>query len=374
MAADKKNLAFQPTFMRVLHVINSMTIGGAEMLLANTLSPGGLQNYTQNVLVYFNGTSDLIKKIDSSVKVICLEYTGLLQLPGVLKKLKKIIKENQIDIIHTHLNPADFYVNLIRPKHIPQVHTLHIAYSTDLETRRALKFLEEKLFFLQKDCNLIFLSQFNKRDFLATLPFTGRGFVLNNFVDDAFFLTPPSHYAHEPKRILKIIAVGNFRQQKNYFYLLDIFKYLKRYNIQLDIHGSGGDIEKFRDKVKESNYKIILKGQVGNINKIIGDYDLFIMPSTNEGFALSVFEAMAASVPVIISNIPPLKNIVKENAIYFELDDPKGAADLLISIYKGEIDINSLASKGRAYAENTVRREKYVKKLLKIYQTILEVQ
>lgn len=358
--------------MKVLHVINSMTIGGAEMLLANTLSTGGLQDHGENILVYLNGSSDLLSRIDSRVKIICLNYSGITELPGVLKKLKKLIRENNIDIIHTHLNPADFYVNLIRPKNVPQVHTLHIAYSTDLETRPVLKFLERKLFFEKKDSNLIFLSEYNKKDFLDSIPFTGRSFVLHNFIEDAFFMHPQRAYNPSKHRPLKLIAVGNFRQQKNYSYLLEIFKHLKSQNIHLDIYGGGGDIEKCRQIINNENLNITLKGQVSDINSVMPGYDLFIMPSTNEGFPLAVFEAMAACVPVMISNIPPLKNIVKDHGIYLDLGNSAVVAEQLRDIYFGKTDINEMAVRAKAYAEGTVRRHFYIKGLLGIYNEIIQ--
>jgi glycosyltransferase involved in cell wall biosynthesis len=355
---------------KVLHVINALTIGGAEMLLVNSLSPGGLNEYTDNYLVYFREGDYLSSRVDKNVKQFCLHYKGGTDIVRMLRQLRKIIIDNKIDIIHTHLNPADFYVNLVRPQNIPQVHTLHIAYSTDFETRPVMKSLERRLYFSKKYCNLIFLSEFTKRDFLDNVKFRGRPFVLSNFVDDNFFLHQPKKFTGSPERGLKLLAVGNFRLQKNYAYLLDIFKLLKGYNIHLDIYG-GGDLEKYNQVILDNGLQIKLKGQTNNINEVIGDYDLFIMSSTNEGFPLSVFEAMAAGVPVMLTDIAPLKDIVKDNAIYFELDNAPKAAEKLVAVLQNKTDINELAVKAKLYAEKTVRREIYIKKLLEIYEQLL---
>jgi glycosyltransferase involved in cell wall biosynthesis len=355
---------------RVLHVINSLTIGGAEMLLVNSLSPGGLNEHVENYLVYFiKGGDHLVSVVDKNVKQFCLDYKGGSDIVRLLRQLRKIITNNKIDIIHTHLNPSDFYVNLVRPKNIPQVHTLHIAYSTDLETRNSLKFLERTLFFNKQDCNLIFLSEFNKKDFLANVHFKGRSFVVPNFVDDSFFLHQPKRFTGSAETRLKVIAVGNFRDQKNYFYLLDIFKLLTGQNIQLDIYG-GGDLEKYRKVIDENKLNVNLKGQITNVNDVIADYDLFIMSSTNEGFPLSVFEAMAAGVPVMLTDIGPLTAIVKDNALYFKLNDAAAAAAKLIAVEQNKIDINEMAVKAKTYAEQMVRRDIYVKNLLDIYNQL----
>lgn len=352
---------------KVLHVINSLTIGGAEMLLANSLAPGGLNEHVENYLVYFiKGSDHLVSLVDKNVKQICIDYRGGTDIIRLLRQLRKIIAENKIDIIHTHLTPSDFYVNMVRPKNIPQVHTLHIAYTTDQETRSTLKFLEHKLFFNKAYCNLIFLSEFNKKDFLDHMNFKGRSFVVPNFVDDSFFLHQPKCYTGTVEKGLKLVAVGNFREQKNYFYLLEIFKLLTGHNIQLDIYG-GGDLEPFKKVIIENKLNINLKGQVTNVNDLIAGYDLFIMSSTNEGFPLSVFEAMVAGVPVMLTDIPPLTEIVKDNALYFKLNDAELAAEQLIAVHQNKIDINEMAVKAKSYAEKIVRRDIYVKKLLDIY-------
>jgi glycosyltransferase involved in cell wall biosynthesis len=288
----------------------------------------------------------------------------------MLRDLKAVIKKYNFDIIHTHLNPADFYVNLVRPKRIPQVHTVHIAYSTDTDTRPINILLERKLYFEKKYANLIFLSEFTKQDFLDSVKFKGRSFVLNNFVDDAFFQHQPKKFTGSAGRGLRIIAVGNFRPQKNYAYLLDIFKHLKEHSIHVDIYGGGGDIEKCRELITENKLNITLKGPVTNVNELISGYDLFIMPSSNEGFPLSVFEAMAAGVPLMLSHIKPLTSIVKEHAVYFELDDAEKAAGQLIAILRNEIDISSMAVKAQLYAQQTVKRDIYIKTLLNIYNQL----
>lgn len=352
---------------RVLHVINSLSIGGAEILLVNSLSPGGLNEHVENYLVYFIKEADhLVSGVDKNVKQICLEYKGGADIIRLLRELRKVITSNKIDIIHTHLNPADFYVNLVRPKNIPQVHTLHIAYTTDKETRPSFKFLERQLFFNKQYCNLIFLSEFNKKDFLGQMDFKGQSFVVPNFVDDSFFLHQPKHFIGSANRQLRVIAIGNFRPQKNYFYLLDIFKLLTGQNIQLDIYG-GGDLATFQKIINENQLNVNLKGQIKNVNDVISDYDLFIMSSTNEGFPLSVFEAMASGVPLILTDIAPLTEIVKDNALYFKLNNAKAAAAMLIAVQQNKIEINNMAIKAKAYAEKTVRREIYVKRLLDIY-------
>jgi glycosyltransferase involved in cell wall biosynthesis len=355
--------------LKVLHIINSLTIGGAEILLVNSLAEGGLPEHLDNTLVYLQGTSALEARIDKRVNIHCLHYKGPVNLLQTLWRLRKIIKDNKIDIVHSHLNPTSFYANLARPKHVPQLHTVHIAYTADKETRPILKYLEQKLYFNKPYCNLVHLSEFTKTDFLRALPFKGHTYVLNNFIADEFFDHEPKTYQGNNTRALRMLAVGNFRDQKNYGYLLNIFSYLKDHAVHLDIYG-GGNATTYQQLIDEQGLHVTIKGPVKNINEVIADYDLFIMSSTNEGFPLSVFEAMAAGIPLMLSDIEPLQSIVKEHAIYFKLDDAQTAAAQILEILQNKRDINTMAVQAKAYAAQTVRRDIYIKNLLQIYKQL----
>jgi glycosyltransferase involved in cell wall biosynthesis len=355
---------------KILHVINSMTSGGAETLLANSLSPGGLQQHTDNTIVYFRGASHLIDGIDKYVKIYCLNYKGIFSLPTTLLKLRRIIKQHKINIVHSHLNPASFYTHLISPANVPQVHTVHTTYSMDTETSPFKRYLERQLYFKRKSCNVILLSTFTKEDFLKAIPFKGRAFVLNNFVPDIFFKSEAKKNEGAGP-CLKLVAVGTLKKLKNFEYLLEVFKYLKNEEIYLDIYGDG-DKTKYEDIIKLNGLKVRMMGYKEDLSDILPGYNLFIMPSKFEGFPLSLFEAMASGVPLLLSNIAPLKSIAGEHAIYLDLDNAEAVSTIIQSILNKKIDISSMAKNAKAYAEKTVKREIYINKLLAIYEELLQ--
>ena len=355
--------------MKVLHIINSLSVGGAETLLANSLAPGGLNEYAENTLVYLHGDSYLSGIIDKNVKIIRLNYTGGIDIIRVLSQLRKIVAGNAFNVIHTHLNPASFYTHLTCPAGIPQLHTLHTTYSMDTETRRLMWFLEKQLYFKSKKCNIICLSDSARDDFLRSVPFKGKVFVLNNFVADKFFANPVKKYDAN-KAVLKMVAVGSLVELKNFEYLLDVCSFCKNEEIYLDIYGKG-DKTKYEKVIERKALKVRMMGENTDIAEALKEYDLFVMPSKFEGFPLSLFEAMASGLPVMVSDIAPLQSTVKDNGIYFGLDNAEAAANIIKSILHGTTGINFIAEKAKAYAEQTVKREKYTKRLLAIYEQLL---
>ncbi len=353
---------------KVLHVIDSIVYAGAQVLVANSLSKGGLQEEADNTLIYFMGSSSLQDRIDPGVEVICLNYKGIFDLYRCVAEIRKVIVHKEIDIVHSHLTPAGVYTYFACPKNIPHVHTMHSTYSMQYTIRFSLRLMEKYLLFRSKNCSLIFLTEYTRQDFLKAVRFKGRTYVLNNFIADEYFVDKLQSSSTDDKQ-LKVVAVGTLREEKNYEYLLKIFSYLKEYNISLDVYGNG-DIEKFEKIVKENQLKVRFLGLHSEVYKILYNYDLFILASKFEGFGLAIFEAMASGVPVMISNLDSLKNIVGDNAIYFDLDDEGKPAKILISILNKEIDIKKMAEKAKIHAEKTVRRSIYISKLVAIYNEL----
>lgn len=355
--------------MKVLHIINALTIGGAEILLTNSLAPGGLQDHAENILLYFQGESELLDKIDKRVTVINLQYKGWYSFGSLLKNIRRVIKEHKPDIIHTHLNPAGWYTSLAKPKNIPQVHTLHISYSDNTDTDKVRLFFERKILLQRKDANLITLSELLREDLKACLNIKGNVFVLSNFIADEFFEpNPPT----PPSDIFKLVAVGNMRPQKNYDYLLDIFSHLKDLPVSVDVYGHGDDAT-FKQRAEKENLAVRFMGPIKNPKDIYWKYNGFIMPSKFEGFGLTAYEAMASGLPLFLSDLGAFKSLIKDNAVYFGLNDAAAAAETIRNTLKNG-HMNNMAIQARHYAEETVKRKAYITNLLKIYEQVLERQ
>ena len=353
--------------MKVLHIINSLTIGGAEILLTNSLAKGGLQDYVENIILYFQGESELADKIDKRVTVINLNYKGWYSFGTLLMKIRETIKTHKPDIIHTHLNPAGWYTALARPKNIPQVHTLHISYSDNTDTDKVRLFFEKKLLLQRKDANLITLSELLKEDLKASVNIKGNVFVLSNFIADEFFEPNPET---PPSAVFKLVAVGNMRPQKNYNYLLDIFQHLKDYPVSVDVYGHGDDTA-LRQRAEKENLPVIFMGPVKNPKDIYWKYNGFIMPSKFEGFGLTAYEAMASGLPLFLSDLGAFKSLIKDNAVYFSLTDAADAAATIKTAVSNNSNRNDMVTKARQYAQTTVKREMYITNLLKIYEQVL---
>ena len=125
-----------------------------------------------------------------------------------------------------------------------------------------------------------------------------------------------------------ILAVGHFEGRKNYLRLIEAMSLLRdrgRSCPLLIIGNDSGERRAIEERVKSLN----LSGTV----QILSDLsdlevrcayklcDLFIFPSSYEGFGIPILEAMAAGRPMVLSDIQVFQEITENQGIYFPYDD-----------------------------------------------------
>ena len=102
------------------------------------------------------------------------------------------------------------------------------------------------------------------------------------------------------KKILSHIS--NFRPVKRVFDVVEIFKKVnKEIDCLLYMVGDGPDLKECQGLVKKYNLSdnVFFVGKSKEINEILLNTDVFLLPSEKESFGLVALEAMMFSVPVI---------------------------------------------------------------------------
>jgi glycosyltransferase involved in cell wall biosynthesis len=133
--------------------------------------------------------------------------------------------------------------------------------------------------------------------------------------------------------------VGRVEVQKAHRYFLPVIVEAKSKipNLHLIIIGTGDQEEKLKEQAKELGIsdRVHFLGFRMDIDYIYNCMDVFCLPSTYEGFGLVVVEAMASEVPLMISNIDGMKEIVrKEDGLRFEPRNIPEMTEKLIYLYK----------------------------------------
>jgi glycosyltransferase involved in cell wall biosynthesis len=309
----------------LIHIIDSLTFGGAEILLKNSIS---LMSQYRHLVLYLNPPDNLKNLFSAGVEFECLNHQGWSHLLTTCRKINRIIKERQPCLIHAHLLNSTILARLSTPRSMPLVATVHSLYSVDAFSKSKKALWVERLT-IRKQTGLIAVSQHVLHDYLQWVNYKGQTFVLYNFLPDACF---EKRCAPKEGTLLKCIAVGNLKEAKNYPYLLQMFRYLKNAPVSLDIYGVGNQDQALQKEIDEKGLNIVLKGHATNVQNLLPHYDLFLQSSEHEGFGLSVIEAIAAKLPVLIAKIPVFEEITNGHAHFFPLNDAQEAADILLEL------------------------------------------
>ena len=349
----------------ILHITDVLTVGGTEVLLAGTIPK--LKGYN-HVIVYLAGENQFQNEF-KDFPVICLGHTGKLSILCSVKRLKKIIKEHRVDIVHAHLFTSSLIAKLSCPKNCKLVFTIHNLLSKDAFEVNKLSLYAEKLT-NKKRFSVIGVTKTVLEDYNKYIRIKGKSYVLHNFVNDIYFSIP----YNPPKNVLdefKLIAVGNLRRQKNYENLLKAFTYLKNYPISLSVFGSGNLEEKLSQFIKDEKINVCLKGRVVDVAAVLPNYHAYIMASLFEGYGIAPMEAMAAGMPLLLSDIPVFKEVTGDKPLYFNPTNPKEIANTILKAYNNWAQLEKQSANNRKFALTRASKDVYMKKLESIYQSIL---
>lgn len=140
-----------------------------------------------------------------------------------------------------------------------------------------------------------------------------------------------------------LVSVGGLNSYKNHYNLIEAMKFLEPcYN--LHIIGDGYLKGKLNDLIIKSNLnkRVFLHGYQSP-EKFIQKANLFIHPSTSEGFGISIVEAILSNVNICLSNIPTHKELYGRFKVnFFDPRDPKDIAKKIKKSAKENLDYELL--------------------------------
>ena len=361
---DKKNNKKK----RILILINDLTRGGAETMLVTILRSLGV-DYSI-ILVTLTSELDFADNEIICDARLCLNFNSIKDMPGAVLKLKNIIIKFKPDLVHCQLYWSTIIGRFSVPKNIPFIFSIHNKLSIDAFKANKLSYYLEKLTY-RKRHTIISVSEDALLDYKEYINIKGRAIILNNFVDTKFF-TQAYEFEKRPLDLIKIVAVGNLKHQKNYEFLLKVITSIKdKIKIRLDIVGEGVLRIKLQSIIDKNNLQVNLLGKMENVEMLLPQYDAFVMSSFYEGFGNAPVEAMAVGLPLILNDLAVMKEMSKENALFYESENEQSLAKLLLALPNKKQELVRMSKKGKLIAKENYAPEQYVKRLKNIYEIVI---
>ncbi|WP_343563052.1 glycosyltransferase [Sphingobacterium sp.] len=325
--------------MRVLQVINSLSVGGAENLLCESLPFYVDCNIDIATLTSRNNV--LYNKAQNSTKGKIFELgNGSVYNPFVIVKLLKLIRN--YDIIHIHLFPSLYFVvvaNLLLFRRRKLIYTEH---STNNRRRSGfLLRIVDKFIYRHIDAIISIAQDVDKElkahlgaNSLSKVILIENGINLDKFIKAEAY--PKSQFFNDPNSKI-LIQVSSFRFPKDQKTLIQALTHLPDI-YKLILVGTGPLLEDNIAFVKTLalENRVLFLGLRDDIPRLLKTSDVIVLSSKYEGLSLSSIEGMVVGKPFIASDVKGLREIVKGNGLIFPFGDAKELA------YQIGISVNDL--------------------------------
>ena len=327
--------------MRILHIIDTLWLGGAQTLLKSIFE---YQAENENIFLFSLRKTDPQISIEhqhitffDSENKFCLRR---------IKTLKHFIKENKIDVLHCHLPHAQAMGYIMKRFYFKKIILVFHEHAEVFNDGWTIKYLLKSS--KKKVDKYITCSKSSKVELVDKIridPY--RVLVQHNFTDtDKFNKRNYNFNISEERKTLGIKPddfvvgfAGRLVERKGWKELLYAASELKsNENMKFLVAGIGPDQQEFDstiDKLGLKN-KIVHLGYFENMPLFYSLINCLAIPSYWEGMSIVQLEAAAMEVPMVCTDAPGLIDIFEnfKDTLYFELGnhkDLKGTIEKIIS-------------------------------------------
>ena len=335
--------------MKVVHVFWSLGYGGIETMLVNIANEQANQGVNVSVIVIDNVVADELRNnLLNGVNFISLGRKRGERDFKFVGKLNEVLDRINPDIVHLHESVLFNYLpHKWRTKKAHRVCcTLHaLPFGTCGMFIYVARLFQNIC--LRKGGNVMNLNRIGRVFSISNAVskalkegFNIKSTVICNGINSKSFAVRPMQ---SPKDCFKIVQVSRLDHIiKGQDLLINAVSKLNKESdsYKLDLIGEGESRSYLESLIVSNNMQGNIKLLGAKPNKYmmehLKDYDLFIQPSRQEGFGLTVAEAMAAKVPVLVSSGQGPEEVTEGDRYgwTFSNNDVEELAKAIHSMYK----------------------------------------
>jgi glycosyltransferase involved in cell wall biosynthesis len=356
--------------MHILQVIDSLALGGAEVLVKD-VAPR-LRN----------------RGVDCEVAVLCLLSSPLesaLQAAGVplhTTGVNKVYSLRQVrplagliqnyDVVHVHLFPAQLWAVLALKRlghRIPLVTTEH---GTSNSRRRNWLRPFDAWMYPHYEC-VACNSEATSQELIRWCPRIAPKVrvVPNGIPLDEFETAVPADLPRTAHNMVRLVFVGRFEPPKDHGTILRALSSVP--NAQLLLVGDGRlrpQIETLARSLGVAE-RVVFLGRRNDVARILKASDIYVHSTAFDAFGIAACEAMAAGLPVIASDVPGLAQVVEGAGILFPAGDDHALAHEIQTLIASPDRRRQMSEAGRQRAR-CFSIEKTVDGYIEMYESVLQ--
>ena len=280
--------------------------------------------------------------------------------------LIRIIKQHEINIIHTHHFHTTLIARIIKLLNFK--FKLITTYHTDL---KRYSFLRKKFitFLVSKNDGLIFNSkstEYSIKELNLNLPYNK---VIYNGIDLKYFKNQFLKSKINKHKIIKICMIGRLVPVKNYEFIFNTFSEIRNLKFKIHVYGDGVLKEDLKSLVNDLGLSnnIEFHGLVTRDKLLfeLPNYDIFINSSFYEGFGNALIEAKLAGLKIIAPDLKVFHEVLGNSISYYINNDKESFISSFSDLLNTKTNIDDINVLSQKYSLET-----HIENILEFYQKL----
>lgn len=384
--------------LHVVHVIEGLETGGAERLLYLNLKHLDPRRVRSTVVTLLAGTGDarwLAPIRELGVEVLPFAYRGPRDLPAATCRLRSVLRRLRPDLIHTHLWLANVAGRLAAwLLRIPAVTTLHmpdhdpVVWSVGRPAAVWKRSLARRLDRLSASACARFVAVSRHVAEAAAgqlgIPLDKLEIIYNSLdLDEIDAATPARARLLDelclPESSRLLLHVGRVVPAKGLAHAVEALAVLSARLADVHLVSVGPQDESLVSSLRATAAGLGLGSAVHflgarrDVAGLLKSAEVFLFPSMYEGLGMALMEAMAAGLPCIASDIPPLREIVEPegNGVLVPPGDVVALADAALRLLTSPIERARLGQAAAASMHARFPPALAAARLLALYEDVV---
>lgn len=356
--------------IRILHVIDSLFPGGAEILVKNLAQRFRTRGFECDIAVLLRTGSVLEVEAEATGIKVLVTATSSMYSPAHAFAVAKLMRG--YDLVHAHLFPAQLWASAAARLSRHRIPVLVTEHTTRTRRRRRI-FRPLDVWMYSKYAAVICNSDGTAQSLREWMPdVSQRIHVVPNGIPLEHYRTAPesSDFVFPPEWHPLILSTGRLEVEKDPVTLLRAIAVLR--DVHVALIGDGSRRTELQNLAKKLDItaRVHFLGRRIDVPQLLKHGDLYVQSSHWEGFGLATAEAMAAGLPVIASDIQGLRDVVGDAGLFFPPGDHAELASLITKVLQHSKMRKTLADAARKAAA-AFDIEKTVTGYAEVYHSVL---
>lgn len=325
---------------QVLVLIKGLGRGGAEQLLVSAAPYLDRVRFRYEVAYVLPAKDALAGELRRhGIRVSCLGGGAAWPV-----RLRTLVREHRIDLVHAHLPYAAIVARLAlpgrgRPRLVYTEHNVWQSYKPPTYWANLLTFARNDHVFTVSDevrASIRYPGRLRRR------PLPPLETLYHGLDRTALDAPPPPDGVREelgiPPSAPVVATVANFRHEKGHEYLLRAAELVRRSvpDVRFVLVGQGpleGQVRREAERL-ELGDTVIFTGYREDVLRLTAAVDVFALSSLYEGLSIALIEAMALGKPPVVTRVGGLAELVEDrrHGLLVPPEDPPALAAGIVSL------------------------------------------